>query len=222
MSCTAAGAWEYDMPDLTWEVLIPTIPHRHGQLCELLAEFDRQWQPGFGVRVLRDNLERPGIQSHAKRGDLVKSSSAGYVCDVDDDDWVAPDYVASIMEALQSRPDYVGFKVNWTRNGQPYGLARHSLEYDGYGLTDPLLWTRDITHLNPLRRDLALLADWTGHIDEEWAAQLRATGQVKTQVMIDRVLYHYLASTGNAFDTHREPFPLPLPALPDYPWLTVL
>lgn len=206
----------------TWDVLIPTIPHRHDRLCRLLDEFRRQWQPGLGVRVLRDNLERPNAESHSKRGELARSSSADYICDVDDDDWIAPDYVMSITQALASRPDYVGFRVNWTRDGEPYGMARHSLEYKGYGQEDPLWWQRDITHLNPMRRELALLAEWTGRIDEEWAAQLRDSGQVKTQVMIDRVMYHYRFETDDNFNTPRQPWDHPMPPLPEYPWLTVL
>lgn len=214
---------------ITWDVLIPTIPHRDGSLRALLAEFDRQWQAGFGVRVLRDNLQRPGLASHGKRQELLESSAADYVCDVDDDDWVEADYVASVMEALQSRPDYVGFQVRFTRDGRDPAIARHSLEYDGYaggysddGVTrDRDFWTRDITHLNPVRRELALLGNWNDQIDNDWAAQLRESGQVKTQVMIDRVLYHYRASTGDAFYTPRAPMDA-YPGLPEYPWLTVL
>ena len=205
----------------TWDVCISSILHRDAKLRELLAEFDSQWQPGFGVRLLRDNVQRPGIESHAKRHDLHHSSSADYICDVDDDDWIAPDYVKSIMRALALRPDYVGFQVNWTRAGVPHAIARHSLEYAGYQ-TGSVQWTRDITHLNPIRRELALLGDWVGHTDEEWSAQLRESGQVKTQVMIDRVMYHYRASLDDSFYTPRSPWTFPLEPLPDYPWLTVL
>jgi glycosyltransferase involved in cell wall biosynthesis len=205
----------------TWDVLISTIPHRDGKLRKLLAEFHRQWRPGFGVRMLRDNLQRREIDSHAKRGDLIRSSSADYVCDVDDDDWIAPDYVPSIMKALRSRPDYVGFLVNWTKDGQHHAIVRHSLEYDRYNSPgEP--WTRDITHLNPIRRELALLGDWTGRVDEEWSAQVRESGQVKTQVMIDKVMYHYHFDQSDNFRTPRSPWTFPLAPLPEYPWLTVL
>lgn len=222
MSCTASAAWGSEVDGPTWDVLISTIPHRDALLRKLLAELDRQWKPGLGVRVLRDNLERPGLESHAKRGELVRSSSADYVCDLDDDDWISTNYVSAIMNALQSRPDYVGFRVNWTRNGEPYGMARHSLEYDGYAPGDSLWWHRDITHLNPLRRDLALLASWDDRIDEQWAEQLRKTGQVKTQVMIEKVLYHYRFEELDNFNSPRDPWVGELEPLPRYPWLTIL
>lgn len=205
----------------TLDVLISTIPHRHSKLCALLAEFDRQWQPGFGVRVYRDNLELPVLASHMKRQKLTESSLADYVCSVDDDDWIAPDYVATIMAALETGPDYVGFKVQCTRNGEQWRTADHSLSYPGYESVDTWFY-RDITHLNPLRRRYAIMVDWAGKIDEEWAAALRETGQVKTQVYIDREMYIYRADTSDCFYTDRGPMPEPLPEIPEYPWLTVL
>jgi hypothetical protein len=209
---------------VTWDVLIPTIPHRHSKLVGLLAEFDRQWQPGFGVRVLRDNLRLGHVRAefHRKRQDLLESSRADYVCDVDDDDWIAPDYVSSIMSALASRPDYVGFLVDCEFNGNPWRKASHSLEHQGYSEIG-IHFFRDITHLNPIRRELALLSRWDAEVaDDDWSAAMRATGKVKTQVMIAREMYFYRCSTTDRWHTDREPSPEPLPELPEYPWLTVI
>lgn len=206
---------------VTWDVLISTIPHRHERLCMLLREFDRQYQEGFGVRLLRDNLERSMIESHAKRWELAQSSQADYVCTVDDDDWVAPDYVSKIMAALEQGPDYVGFLVSCMRDGKQWRTATHSLEH-GRHETVGELFIRDITHLNPMRREVALLASWEGRIDDEWAAAIRETGQLRTQVMIGEYMYLYRANTKDCFYTDRAPVPEPLPSLPSYPWLTVL
>lgn len=220
------------MAAVTWDILISTLPHRHEKLCDLLAELDRQWQPGLGVLVLRDNFALVHLDSHVKRQRLTEASGAEYVCTLDDDDWPADDYVTAIMEALGRRPDYVGFRVDITWNGQPHRRAIHSLELEwtawGDGLTPgvvldydvPLL--RNVTHLNPMRRDLALLADWTGSTDEQWSDAIRKTGTVRTQVMIDRVMYHYRFCREDNFATQRQPMPEPLPEIPAYPWLTVL
>jgi glycosyltransferase involved in cell wall biosynthesis len=205
----------------TWDVLIPTIPHRHEKLRSLLAEFDRQWQPGFGVRVLRDNLERPGPASHAKRQDLIIASRADYVSFVDDDDLIPADYVARIMTALAEGPDYVGFQVNFTEDGARNWWVEHSLRH-GRWCANGGQMLRDISHLNPIRRELALLADWNGRTDEEWAEQLRATGRVRTEVWIPAEMYTYLKSSVDGWRTERQPMPEPLPSLPAYPWLKVL
>lgn len=226
---------------ITWDVLIPTIPHRHEKLCRLLEEFDRQWQPGFGVRVLRDNLDRCGLLSHGKRQDLTVSSQADYICFVDDDDWIPADYVSTIMQALQEEPDYVGFTVDMLENVifevtdtgtvppttihhvQNRIRAIHSLEYETWTY-DPLLGAlaRDISHLNPIRREVALLADWSEITDDQWCAILRKSGQLKRQIFINRDMYIYHRNTQDGFWTVRQPMPAEdiLP-LPQYPWLTV-
>jgi hypothetical protein len=202
-------------------VLIPTIPHRHEKLCGLLAEFDRQWQEGFGVLVLRDNLERPGPASHAKRQDLLTASRADYVSCVDDDDWVPLDYVSKIMAALAEGPDYVGFPVHFTEDGARNWQVEHSLRHSSW-YTDGGRMLRDISHLNPIRRELALLADWNGRTDEEWAAQLRDTKRVQSEVWIPAEMYQYKRSIADGWATGRQPMPEPLPSLPAYPWLKVL
>lgn len=210
----------------TWDILISTIPHRHAKLCELLAELDRQWQPGLGVLVLRDNQVLRGFDSHIKRKHLLEASCADYVSVIDDDDGVAHDYVATIFRALAEDPDYVGFHVEVTRDGVLQRPVIHSLEYPDWNSWEekegPL--TRDITHLNPVRRELALLSDWTGRTDEQWAMWLRRTGRVRTQVMIGRPMYFYRFNTADNFTTShdRPPMPEPLPELPEYPWLTAI
>jgi glycosyltransferase involved in cell wall biosynthesis len=205
----------------TWDILIPTIPHRHDRLCELLAELDRQWQPGLTVRVLRDNLERANRASHGKRQDLVQAARGEYVCFIDDDDWVAPDYIARIMTALGEHPDYVGFQVLFTEDGQQHYLDDHSLRHGRFGQDGNRL-LRDISHINPMLRELALLVEWSDQTDEEWVDAVRATGRVKTEVYISAEMYHYRRSSSDGWLTSRAPMTPPLPAVPIYPWLEVI
>lgn len=208
----------------TWDILVVTIPHRHEQLCGLLAEFSRQWMPGLGVRVFRDNLEN---SVGAKRQRLLESSQADYVSFVDDDDEVAPDYVARVGLALRSNPDYVGFAVRLTLNGSPWKPANHSLQYHGWSETDHVL-LRDISHLNPIKRRLALLARFDQHgggygEDGRWADVLRAQRRVTTEVWLGpEWAYHYRMSAIGP-----RPGLDPVPAesikpLPSYPWLVAL
>lgn len=213
---------------VTWDVLIPTMPHRHESLCELLAEFDRQWRLGLGVRVCRTQPDEDALDSHAKRRRLLESSSAEYVCFVDDDDMIAEDYVNAISVALTKRPDYVGFQVVVTWDGKPHRYAEHSLRHTGWSgwhEYDRMLY-RDITHLNPVRRKLALLVSWDGLPDTDWATAMRETGQVKTEEFIDRPLgegmYYYRFHQHNNFSTPHGPMPEPWPELPSYHWLTML
>jgi hypothetical protein len=208
-------------------MLLPTIPHRHDQLCLLLAELDRQRQPGFGMLLMRDNLDRPGNASYAKWQELTELSRADYISFIGDDDWVADDFVARVMAALQDKPDYVGFPVRYTQDGVRRQVVEHSLRYGRWEDTPGLLM-RDIVHHNPIRRDLALLASWaTDHqaADVTWAADLRATGQVRHELWIPDDMYHYRQSAATWTSLGSNGMPAPLPAsqvrpLPEYPWLT--
>jgi hypothetical protein len=198
----------------TWDILIASITHRTDMLIELLAELERQRQPGVGVICYRDNREQlygPKCQR------LYEASQADYVSMVDDDDWVAEDFVAAVMEALRQEPDYVGYKILYTEFGEPQKPVIHSLKSEGWQNADEALY-RDINHKNPLRRELAMLAEWHGDggADLHWADALR--GHVKTEVFIDRELYHY-RSHGAYMASHLQPLEDP-PPRPDFDWVT--
>ena len=210
----------------TYDLLLPTLPHRHGQLCALLAEIHRQWQPGLGMILYRDNLQRPGNASYGKWQDLEEMSQADYTSFISDDDWVAPDFVARVMTALEAGPDFVGFRYRYTIDGHPGPAVIHSLRYNCWDFADGV-FTRGIGHYHPIRRDLALLATWqpVQDADKFWAADLTATGKIRSEVFIDEEMYYY-RETGESWSRRLESWPQPLPAgeirpLPSYPWLTV-
>lgn len=204
----------------TWDILISSIPHRHDQLCGLLKELDSQLPaPGVGVHLYRDNLEATYGEKAAA---LLASSAADYVSYIDDDDMPAPDYVARITAALAEGPDYVGYPVRWTIDGELQRPVEHSLRHGRWeNLPDMLV--RDISEKNPLRRELAWTGVWVGGYaaEQQWAAGVRASGLVKTEVWIDEPMYYYQYSTSDRFTMVRHPM-LELPPLPSYPWLTVL
>jgi len=214
---------------ITWDVLVVTIPQRHEYLCALLAEFDRQQQgaEGFGVIAYRTRklaVEDPEARLARKMQVLLEASRAEYVCHMDDDDRPDPGYVPSIMGALQARPDYVGFPVYYTVDGAPQQQVYHSLQHGGWS-NHPGVLLRDISHLNPMRRELAVQArfdEFPDHgADGMWAAALREKGIVRTEEYIDRPMYHYDFRSGQSFLTRKQPWPYPrLPERPQYPWLT--
>jgi hypothetical protein len=207
-------------PYPSYDILITSIPHRHGLLCELLAELGRQLPAArgeVGVLLYRDNLEHSyGYKTQV----LIENSGAEYVSCVDDDDMVAPDFVARVTAALRDRPDYVGYPVRWTRDGALQRRVEHSLRYPGWGASDQCL-ERDISEKNPVRREIALLVPFDGGYGAEvaWAAGIRATGRCRTEAWIPDAMYYYRESTADTFQTARQPVSGTLPGLPAYPWL---
>lgn len=208
---------------MTWQILIATIPHRHEALCGLLAEIAAQYQPGLGVIVYRDNCEATVA---AKRQALLDAATADYVCFVDDDDMIAPSYVAMITAALRGGPDYVGFRIRYLVDGENQTIpAEHSLRYLGWR-SDNAGMFRDISHLNPMKRELALAGRFEGGYSEDsrWADQVRASGRVVTEEFIGADLYWYrFSTTANSHTAQYKPLKSDvMRPLPYYPWLVPL
>lgn len=204
---------------MIWDILVCSIEHRTDQLDGLLKALAPQIVPGVGVRVFRDNLQTGyGEKCQA----LVESSDADYVSFIDDDDMVAPDFVASIVAALEHEPDYVGFNVLYTEDCVPQVPVVHSLEREGWHNEHDCLY-RDLVHFNPIRRELALRSRWYGGngADRQWADGLRAQACVREQVYIARELYQYRHSMADTFSAPRTPLTVH-PPRPEYQFVQYL
>lgn len=181
--------------DPLWSVLIPTLATRTGVLAELLKVLLPQCEAHGGVEVV-------GLFNHSPVGvarqALLDAARGEYVSFVDDDNLVEDNYVAAITTAMGTRPDYVAFEHAYYVDGirQPCRIVT-GIGYDGwhsgYDNAGWQLLVRDITHINPARRDLALRSRFppmgTGE-DYAYIAGLRPL--LRSQVTIGRVLYHYL------------------------------
>jgi len=184
----------------TWTILIPTLGERRPLFERLMAGLLPQLDPHQGqVRVVGwHNDGSPSLPKIRQR--MVETTRTDYLSFVDDDDLVSPCYVAAVVEALTTRPDYVGFQVQCYSDAAPTAVAHHSLEFTRWRNL-PGRYERDISHINPIRADLARRADFSrtragGAEDRAWADQLRRLRALKTQVVIPRILYHYLFTTG--------------------------
>jgi hypothetical protein len=90
--------------------------------------------------------------------------------------------------------DYVGFRLQCYIDGSPLKPTYHSLRYKKW-FDDARGFYRDVSHLNPVRRELALKADFRRTQPPEdvaWADQLR--GVLKTERFVDDVMYSYYSS----------------------------
>lgn len=203
---------------LTWDILICSIPHRRETLLPLLEALDEQIQPGVAARVCYDNLE----SSYGSKCDaLLRSSKADYVSWVDDDDMVDPDFISLVMCALDTQPDYVGFPVKYTVDGELQMPVEHSLRHEGW-IDDSQMLKRDIVHFNPIRRDLANIGLWSGGwmAERGWAAAIRDSGQCVNEAWIDKPVYWYQNRSADNFQSSRYPLPADqVLDLPKYDWL---
>jgi hypothetical protein len=132
----------------------------------------------------------PDLTLGENRERLRKLSQAEYISWIDDDDLIPPDYVSSVLPLLDG-VDQIGFEVElWMDGVKDPKRDFHSLKQPGWFDTDTY-YNRDISHLQPMRRELAMLEPMEGGHGEDrrWADRMR--GKVKTEHYIDKVMYYY-------------------------------
>ena len=176
----------------SWTILIATVGERNDRFTKLAWKLLKQAEPYNGkvqLLVYWNNYEFPLAEI---RQDLVDQAPGTYISFVDDDDDVPDYFVDSVMEALESKPDYVGWQQQLWHDGKKEKPTFHSLKYSDWK-EDEKGWYRNVSHLNPVRSDLAknikFQADQNVAEDEPWAK--RMAEHLKTEVYIDKVMYFY-------------------------------
>lgn len=142
---------------------------------------------GVEIEVLADNGEGSvGV----KRQRMIEAAQGDYVCFIDDDDQIDPTYVSSILKALSTGPDVVGFCGIITTNGR--GARRFKISKDCNYEEKRGVYYRYNNHLSPVKRSIALQVgykDMTVFEDHDYATRLQPF--IKTEVFIDQNLYYY-------------------------------
>lgn len=180
-------------------ILLATVVSRAELFAKLEAEIRRQCE-GKPVEIIIacDNKE---ISIGKKRQNLLNKATGDYICFIDDDDWIAPDYVDKILAALESSPDCAGFLFECSRDGKVYGTAKVSLKYriwadnkDGYA------HVRSPHHKVPVKREIALAAGFPDlRYAEDKVYSDKILPRLKTEVFIDEPLYKYRYSNKEPF-----------------------
>lgn len=179
-------------------ILICTIPKRRDLFYKLTLELRAQILAcGAEVEILADNM---GGTIGAKRQRLLEKASGDYVAFIDDDDWIAEDYVSSIVKAAEFNTDVIGF-LGWiTTNGQQKKQFKIS-KYCEYKTT-PKGYERFNNHLSPVKREIALqigYKDISWEEDYDYAYRLHKSGLVKTENFIHKYLYFYRYVTKKSY-----------------------
>lgn len=178
---------------MLWQILCLTQSSRHNMFMELAHEFQKQGG-GYDIGLLSKEFD-PKLDLGQNRNELRGHATAEYISYFDDDDFPSANYISRIRPLLDGI-DYVGHKVQiYCSHMQycEYGNTDHSLDYKGW-TRHGMNFLRDISHINPIRRELAIQSDFVGGYgeDERWARALREKGIVKTQHYIPEVMYHYI------------------------------
>jgi len=180
-------------------ILVATISERaDSYFPNLTKELMRQIGDRKDIEIvgLMDNRRRSiGV----KRQNLLNLAQGEYLVYFDDDDTPAPDYVPSIMAALDSAPgvDAVAFQVQYTNLGTGENfLCKYDKDERGRGKRPDGTWHGPICHIHVIRSAVARTVRWLEApkgsqwtLDATWASAV--VENIKTQVKIDRPLYLY-------------------------------
>lgn len=182
----------------TWTILVATLGQRGDRFARLLDGLLPQTEPHDG-RVTVCALYNHGERALAAvRQDLVEHATSTYVSFVDDDDELPDYHVDEVVSRLDDVVDYVGWRMQCYVDGVPLKPTFHSLRYHRW-YEDDAGYYRDVSHLNPVRTDLARRVDFrygTPPEDVSWVDQLRP--HVRTEAYVDRVMYHYRSSSADS------------------------
>lgn len=183
---------------MKWCIQTLTQPSRSSFLAGLCASLNPQLVPGVCHMIRTFD---PTLSLGENRQRMREESDAEYVSVCDDDDKISDHYVQRILPLLDG-VDYIGFRVQAYEDGVPLpGPTYHSLMcgswFDKTYADGSKSWHRNISHLNPIRRELALKVPMYGGFaeDSRWAGEMSRLGIVKTEHFVDEVMYFYLSRT---------------------------
>lgn len=173
-------------------ILIATMGRRNSKFAELLRLLNPQVQEFNGEVEVVAYWNNGELPIGEVRKALIEEAKGKYICFIDDDDKVSKDYCRRILEVLKTSPDYVGFKVAFFDNGKEMPPVFHSIKYTHWH-QDERGYYRGVTHLNPIKRSIAIQGDFgtdrTAGEDAKWARSV--TPLVKTEEYINKVMYFY-------------------------------
>jgi len=175
-------------------ILIPTLnePESINFLRRLNNILDPQIArfPGQVEKVINDAPR--SMPTGTKRNHLIKNSEGEYFSQIDVDDVPASYYVDEMMRAINSNPDVVTFNGYMTTNGDnrrnfTIELGSGYFEKNGHYYRWP-------NHLCAFKRGLVehiKFPDKWQQEDYEWSKQINDKKLLKTEVHIEKDMYHY-------------------------------
>lgn len=129
-----------------------------------------------------------------KRQHLLDSAKGEYCVMVDDDDMIHHEYINRVLQALQSKPDCVGYLERVLLDGKKQ-IACHSdrwkewkTKHEGYD------YVRTIFYKDVIRTSIAKqigFKDLRYGEDHDFSVRLKQSGLLKTEVFINEIMYYY-------------------------------
>ncbi len=177
-------------------ILVPSVAERRNTFlpkcldmlyCQL-ESLPIEQQKSVEVLFLIDSKER---MLGSKRNNLIDIAQGEYIVFVDDDDRIEPDYISSLLDAIESKTDVITFLASVSLNGEPAKICYYSNKYaKDYNTNDT--YHRLPNHICCVRKEVAKRVPFLNIKNGEDSAYSKMLKpHLRTQTEIDKVLYHY-------------------------------
>lgn len=199
-------------------ILIPTIPERYKRFTRLYneimrqkTEFDTLHHSIGSVEVIINPGEKflnGGLSIGKKREELVKTASGKYLCFLDDDESIAPNYLESLMRLCIEDNDIITFRA-FVRLANMWALVNMDLNNTENEQIHPDgIVSRPPWHMSPVKSHYAKsfpFPDLNNAEDFVWMESVLKC--CHTQSHTDKILFCY------QHGEHSEADKIPLPPM---------
>lgn len=182
-------------------ILIPTTPDRtalftavynnlHGQ-----HSYMKQFHSTLGdIEILVDDSKRfleGGLSIGEKRGRLLSQSTGKYVCYLDSDDWIAPNYLETLVRLCQYDKDVCTFR-NLTKTEHYWTIIDMRLDNENEDAAPGRIINRAPWHICPIRRKYAKQVRFTNtNYGEDWTWLNQVLKMCVTEAHSEMILHEY-------------------------------
>lgn len=190
------------MRKYTLSILVPSIPERKQKLVSLLDELYRQYdllQPHIkylgDVEILFDDSKRfldGGLSIGKKRESLIQRADGKYLCFLDDDENVAPNYLEVLLRLCNERKDICTFR-NLSRLDDYWMIVDMSLFFSYNEQATPEKMIKRLPwHVCPVLSKYAKLYPFPDtNYGEDWEWMEKVLVHCKTEAKTDAVIHVY-------------------------------
>ena len=188
-------------------ILMPALRSRRKLRKQMEAVLLPQVERHRDVELLVEE-DSGRIPSGEKRNRLIQRSAGEYFCFVDDDDLVTAAYVRQIREACLSGAAVISFWIERIGSDRPRQIHEFSIRHeDGRRLPNGNA-AMAANHLCAWRRDVGTAVAFPPHLgyndDLFWYTPLLASGLVKTEHHLPKVLYTYRYDSASTVNQRSE------------------
>lgn len=176
-------------------ILIPSVTSRTDNFYQTcIKEINRQAELFVGSVEILSIVDNKSMTLGEKRNQLIRIACGKYIVFLDDDDRVAPNYIERLIQEIdkcEMKADVINFTVNISINGGDYVPVFYSKEFQkDQNLPDRYL--RIPNHIMCFKRDLIFQFPFKPILrGEDSDFSKRILSSIKTEVIIDDVLYFY-------------------------------